>query len=362
MRPDADLIVIGAGVAGLMLAEKLAGQGRRQLRVMLVEQAREISASRRSWSWFETRPGPIPGAHAWKRIRIGAGHMPVEKALGAGRYVLVRGEALTTRALPVIAASPALSLHTGLAVESVSRRNGLFDVETADGLLTAREVIDTRPGGAQLLDAAPLIQTSVRAEIRTGTGVFDPGVAQLVDDLKRERGGLVFTTVLPLAEDHAVVEAVRLSRRGDDTRPDLDGVLARLVPEGGYDAVMRTRTASPMGLSDSWPREPSGITMAASRGAGTALVRAAGRDARRAMHWASEAAAALQDGRAVPGLMAQGWMARSAALWTLERVFARPALLRDLAEKRSPEALMGLLGGMSGAGEAMAALWAVLRG
>ncbi|MFN3834381.1 MAG: lycopene cyclase family protein [Glycocaulis sp.] len=357
MRPDADLIVIGAGAAGLMLAERLAGAGRRHLRVMLIEQAREISAARRSWSWFETRPGPIPRAHAWQHIRVSAGHIPVEKTLGAGRYVLVRGEALTARALPVIAASPALSLHTGLAVDAISRHDGLYRVETADGLLTARQVIDTRPGGAQLLDAASLIQTSVRAEIRTGAGVFDPGTASLVDDLKRERGGLVFATILPLAEDHAIVEAVRLSRRGDDTRPDLDGVLARLVPECGYDAVMRTRTANPMGLSDRWPRGEAGMVMAASRGAGTALVRAAGRDVWRAARWAEEAAFALGAASAVPPLPAQNVMARSASLWALERLFTRPAVLLHLAEKRSPEALLRLLGGMSGTGEAMATLW-----
>jgi lycopene beta-cyclase len=360
VRPDADLIVIGAGAAGLMLAERLAGTGRRHLRVMLIEQAREISAARRSWSWFETRPGPIPRAHAWQHVRISAGGVPVERTLFSGRYVLVRGEALTTRALPVIAASPALSLHTGLAVESISHHEGLCRVETADGLLTARQVIDTRPGGAQLLDAASVIQTSVRAEIRTGAGVFDPGVARLVDDLRRERGGLAFATILPLAEDHAIVEAVRLSRRGDEARPDLDGVLARLVPDGGYDAVMRSRAASPMGLSDSWPGGEAGMVMAASRGAGTALVRAAGRDVWRAARWAEEAAFALGSASAVPSLPGQNLMARNASLWSLERLFARPAVLLHLAEKRSPEALVRLLGGMPGTGEAMAALWTAL--
>ncbi|MCC5982063.1 MAG: NAD(P)-binding protein [Oceanicaulis sp.] len=360
MRPDADLIVIGAGVAGLMLAERLAGLGRRQLRVMLLEQGREISASRRVWSGYETRPGPLPVETGWRRIALSAGRVPMELGLGRGRYALVRGETLTARALPVIAASPALSLHTGLAVEGISRRDGLFYVETADGVLSARQVIDTRPGGAQLLNAAPFIQTSVRAEIRTGSGVFDPAVAVLVDDLRRDGRALEFSTVLPLAEDHAIVEAVRIARQGDEARPDLDRVLERLVPGGGFDAVMRTRAASPMGLSDHWPGQSSGVAMAASRGAGTAIVRAAGRDAWRAAYWAGEAAAALQDGRPVPGLPAQSWMAHSASLWALERVFARPARLLHLAAKRPPEALVRLLGGMSGAGEAVAALWAAL--
>ncbi len=360
MRPDADLIVIGAGVAGLMLAEHLAGSGRRQLRVMLLEQAREISASRRVWSGYEARPGPLPVETSWRRIALSAGRVPMELDLSRGRYALVRGEALTARALPVIAASPALSLHTGVSVEAVRRRENHIAIETGEGVLTARQVIDTRPGGAPLLGQAPLIQTSVRAEIRTGTGVFDPGVAVLAGDLRRESGALEFSTLLPLAEDHAIVEAVRIARQGDEARPDLDRVLERLVPEGGFDAVMRTRAASPMGLSDRWPGQHAGITMAASRGAGTAIVRAAGRDVWRAAHWAGEAAAALQAGRPVPGLPAQTWMARTASLRVLERVFARPALLLHLAVKRPPEAFVGLLGGMSGAGEALAALWSAL--
>lgn len=360
VRTDADLIVIGAGVAGLMLAEQLAGSGRRQLRVMLIEQAREISASRRVWSGYEARPGPLPVETGWRRIALSTGRVPMELGLSRGRYALVRGEALTARALPVISASPALSLHTGVSVEAVSRRTSHMAVETGEGVLTARQVIDTRPGGAQLLNAAPFIQTSVRAEVRTGPGVFDPGVAVLVDDLRREGRALEFSTILPLAEDHAIVEAVRIARQGDEARPDLDLVLERLVPGGGFDAVMRTRAASPMGLCDHWPGNGAGITMAASRGAGTAIVRAAGRDVWRAAHWAGEAAAALQAGRLVPGLPAQNWMARNASLWTLERVLARPALLLHLAAKRPPEALLGLLGGMSETGEAMATFWSAL--
>lgn len=58
MRPDAELIIIGAGLAGLLLAERLAVSGQRRMRVELVEQAASLLLSRRSWSWYEPgKPG-----------------------------------------------------------------------------------------------------------------------------------------------------------------------------------------------------------------------------------------------------------------------------------------------------------------
>lgn len=358
VRPDVDVIIIGAGLAGLMLAERLAMSGRRRMRVEVLEQAAAISLSGRSWSWYEAgRPKTAFNA-SWPAWQIGAGYLTAGRRFADGRYGLMRSETVVQRAVDTILASQDVELRTGVTLTAMYRAAGYVQLETSDGMLTARRVIDTRPGGAELLDAARWVRTGIRAEVRTGSACFAPDTAILVHRLRQEGYAMAFETILPLAPDHAVIEAVRIAPSGDERRPDFDGALERIIDGDAAETGARVRSASPLGLSDHWPLLAGPAHLAASRGAGLALVGAPGRDAHRAIAWAGPAFGALVDGRRPPGLHAQPVLAWLAGRAVVNRLMSRPARLIAMVERTAGDGLVRSLGGTGTIRDGLSLLWA----
>lgn len=358
MRPDVDVIIIGAGLAGLALAGRLAQSGQRHMRVELLEQAKAPALAQRSWSWFEAGPARIAFETSWPRWQVGYGFLIAGQAFTHGRYGLVRGSTLTEPAWSAIAASPSVVLRHGVIVSAIHAVPGGAQVETRDGPLSARLVIDTRPGGAELLGQARRVRTGIRAEVRTGSACFAPDTAVLVHRLRREGPAMVFETILPLAPDHAVIEAVRIAPSGDEGRPDFDGALERIVQGLATDISARTRSANPFGLSDQWPHHPSPVRMASSRGAGLALVAATGRDAQRSLAWARQASDALERGENLPGLPAQPFPARLGGKLLFRRLLERPSRLVAMAERARDDSVVRLAGGNATLADALKLMWA----
>lgn len=358
MRPDVDIIIIGAGLAGLLLAERLALSGQRRLRVEVLEQGVSPTLARRSWSWYEAGRSRLAFDAVWHRWTVGAGHLSAGSAFAEGRYVLLRGDTLAERAMAAIAASPAVTLRSGLSVLDIRAVPGGARVDTSGGNLSAGLVIDTRPGGAELLSRAQWVRTGVRAEIRTGSACFDPSSAVLVHRLRRDGDALAFETLLPLAPDHAIIEAVRIARPGDERRADFDRAAHSAVDRASFEAGPRMRSASPMGVSDYWPAGASPAVLAASRGAGLALAGAAGRDARRSLAWLQPALDAIENGRAPGGLQGQPALARLAGQAVLQRLFTRPYRLIPMAERTSGDRLVRTLTGSGKFTDALHLLWA----
>lgn len=114
-----------------------------------------------------------------------------------GRYGLLRGEAIAARAEAAIASSQSVVFRRGLAVTGIHAVPGGTRVETPEGRLTASLVIDTRPGGAELMNRGAWVRTGVRAEVHTGSACFEAGTAHLVHRLRRDGQSLAFETILP---------------------------------------------------------------------------------------------------------------------------------------------------------------------
>ncbi|WP_429910738.1 lycopene cyclase family protein [Glycocaulis sp.] len=358
MRADRDVIIIGAGLAGLMLAERLALSSQRQLRVEVLEQSASLTTARRSWSWYEAGRPRTAFDKIWTRWEMSAANLAAGRPFADGRYGLLRGEALAGRVMQAIETSPSARLRLSASVSAIRSVPGGAVVETSQGELSARMVIDTRPGGAELLDRARWVRTSIRAEVRTGSACFDQDTATLVHRLRREDGALTFETVLPLAADHAIIEAVRIARSGDERRPAFDRAVERVTGGAAVDIGTRMRSASPLGLSDRWPVSAPAVRIAASRGAGLALAGATGRDAQRGLVWAVQAFDALERGLTLPALPAQPLLARLSSYWLFGRLAARPSRLIAMAERSPGDPIVRLVGGTASLADAAPLLWA----
>ncbi|MHB9757392.1 lycopene cyclase family protein [Streptomyces sp. BYX5S] len=225
-----DVVIIGAGAAGLSLAERLCTTpgASDALSVRLIDApAGPLRPPARTWCFWEQGPGRYDDAvtAAWNRMRVsGTDGRTAGGNTGSLRYKMIRSpdfEALVERRL---AAQPGMVRSEGV-VESVeaSRAGPAVLVRTADGgqeRIAARWVFDSRPLGSLPRARTTLLQHFRGWFVRTDRPVFDPESVELMDfRTPQPERGLAFTYVLPTSDRTALVEYTQFSPAtlpGDD--------------------------------------------------------------------------------------------------------------------------------------------------
>ncbi len=209
-RLDADVLIVGAGCAGLSLAWHLAEQ-RFDGRVVLVD--RRTSYERdRTFCFWNAEPNPFAhlASHRWPRWRV----RDAEK----GAWIEQRAPGLAYHHVPAdtfyrhvrARIEPDMELRLGVRVGEVEQDR--VRVDGAD--LRARIVFDSRPRSSPN-DAREivLLQHFEGWHVRTEPAVFDPEVATLMDFGVSQEHGLHFMYVLPYSEIEALVESTFFSPR-----------------------------------------------------------------------------------------------------------------------------------------------------
>jgi lycopene beta-cyclase len=253
-RPDADLIVLGGGCAGLSLAQRLAEAGPAAPRALVLE-ARGSYGDDRTWCFWRTRPHRHERivSQAWPRVRVATadGRAAIAETPGAP-YQMIRGAHFYAAAQDAIAAGPRVDLALGAAVGAVERRgDGLLRVETGEGALTARAVVDTRPDRRPAPGGARLWQSFHGREIRVDAPVFETSTVELMRFARPRADRVAFTYVLPLAPDRALVEATAFA--ADPLPPpalfgDLERAIAEASGGRGGASLREEHGVLPMGL------------------------------------------------------------------------------------------------------------------
>jgi lycopene beta-cyclase len=221
---SAEVVVIGAGAAGLGLAVRLAAQ--RTPGVVLVDAPPgPHRPPMRTWCTWQRGPVAWDGAvtKRWDRIDV---HAPDGAAaryrLAPYRYEMVRSVDYERWAEALLAG---VERRTA-AVRSVDDGADAAVVH-GDGLaLRARWVFDTRPTPPARPGRVALLQHFRGWFVRTSSAVFDDGVAGLMDfRLPQPRGGVAFGYVLPTSAREALVEYTEFS--------------ASQLGDAGYDRALR---------------------------------------------------------------------------------------------------------------------------
>jgi lycopene beta-cyclase len=227
---SAEVVVVGAGAAGLGLAVRLAAQGTPG--VVLVQSPQP--APERTWCTWQRGPVDWAGAvsHRWYRVAV---HPPdgrsLELPLGTYRYEQVRSrdyERWAGERLPGVERRTAhvTSVEDG-ALGAVVRGDGLA--------VRARWVLDTRPVAPAGAGRTALLQHFRGWFVRTASDAFDPAVAGLMDfRVPQPAGGVAFGYVLPTSTREALVEHTTFSRE--------------VLDDAGYEAALRQYTGQVLGL------------------------------------------------------------------------------------------------------------------
>jgi lycopene beta-cyclase len=339
---DVDLVILGGGCAGLSLALRLAEQPGQCRRVTVLE-SRPAYCNDRSWCFW--REGPHRYEHlvkrSWSQVVVRSGARAVHVNCNHTPYQLLESGAFYEHARQAIAPSAAVQLLMGVTVLGPPRPvAGRWRIETSTGVLTAAQVIDTRPPRTAQHGGALLWQSFLGEELVCERAVFDPSRVELMDFVNDVPGAVAFTYVLPLTPTRALVETTLF-----DPQPHRPADLARRqqlavqrLCGGASSHVVRTEAGIlPMGLS------PTSLTrQEAALGRGhfrVGLMSGAARPAtgyafQRIQRWADGCSQALRHGDKASGHAPDPLLTR-----LMDRLFLD--VLRNHPE-RGPELFMRL--------------------
>ena len=238
MTGAADVVIVGAGAAGLSLASRIGGSG---LEVILVSP--NVPLAPRTWCFWEEREGrwdPVVGAR-WDRAEAyGPEGARVLMSLAPYTYKMVRSPDYERRAVNQLTAGGVRRLAAAVdVVEDGPERATVrgHDDNGREVVLTGRYVYDSRPVPPSAPGRVHLLQHFRGWFVETAEKMFDPGIATFMDfRTPQPAGGVSFGYVLPTSPTRALVEYTEFTR-------------SRLS-DGGYDAALRHYTGDVLELGD----------------------------------------------------------------------------------------------------------------
>lgn len=232
-----DVLVLGAGAAGLALAARLAAPGTSpavasraagaRRNVVLADQHAEPVAGR-VWAYWSARRTPLDDAvsHSWDRLVVVADGRRLQLRPFPYTYRLLRGEDLQARVERLL--EPGGSTRLTGAVHRIEEGPGFATVRVGDVAVRARWVLDSRPPPAPSPGQARLC--FLGWEVAADGARFDPGCATFMDFRARAAGQVRFCSVLPTRRDQALVEIAAFVA-GPVTRHDLAAGLTGYLHE-----------------------------------------------------------------------------------------------------------------------------------
>jgi len=246
-RRDYDVAILGAGLAGLSLAVRLAEPKFAGMRVLVVDPRTSFGRDR-TWSYWALRPHPFTAAVAasWDRWAvIGDGREAVRHAPGL-RYETIPADALYRIALDRLRAAPHIDLRLGVTTEA-AERPGEVQIQLGADTIRATVAFDTRP--VPELGQHGLTQRFLGQEIETERSVFDPTTTTLMDFRCAQSGAAHFTYVLPTTDRRALVEDTWFapaSLRPPDHRRAIRDYMAKRHGVDRFDVRFEEQGALPM--------------------------------------------------------------------------------------------------------------------
>lgn len=249
---DADVLIVGAGCAGLSLAVHLLEAGGSDLEIVLLDR-REAHVRDRTWCYWSGPAHPFQASvrQSWHRWKVCTAGGEVERGSRSVGYRYVPSDAFYETALERIRGRSNVRLLRSVAVEGFREVPGGVAAITGGGEVKARQAFDSRPPEPGPVPPGHIhwLQHFVGLEVQTDRPAFDPSIATLMDFRVMDGPDIRFMYVLPLTERTALVEDTFFGgepRREQEYVASIDRYLAERLGVVSWTESHRERGAIPM--------------------------------------------------------------------------------------------------------------------
>ncbi|MDA1332190.1 MAG: squalene/phytoene synthase family protein [Proteobacteria bacterium] len=260
-----DVIVIGAGCAGLSLGFNLAEMGEDAPKTIFLEQRTEYHNDR-TWCFWGHPKTPFMELvqNRWSKVQVKDSQQ--RSALiecEASPYQLLIASDFYQHTLETIEKNNKLQLRKGIKLtnEPFQLDNGWL-VQTDAGSFISKIIIDTRPLPMDTMGDITLWQSFVGYEIECNNPLFDPNTAHLMDFCEANNDFVGFTYVLPFSTTKALIEFTSFGSQAyskDDLLERLNKTVSEYVGESPFSIIRTESGLIPMGLGARHPKHSSAI-------------------------------------------------------------------------------------------------------
>ncbi|MDJ0835911.1 MAG: lycopene cyclase family protein [Acidobacteriota bacterium] len=212
---DTDILIVGAGCAGLSLAVHLVNAGLCDLHITILD-AKTHFRRDRTWCFWDTEDHPFVEAvsHTWKRWVVAGGERHVVCRSDRHPYRHIAADDFYNLALQRIEAGGNVALRLGESVRSLEDSGDYVTVKTDSRSYRARRVFDSRPVSPK--EDHYLRQHFGGLFVEADRPVFQADTVTLMHFQPDSNGDLLFIYLLPYCNQRALVEATWISARTFD--------------------------------------------------------------------------------------------------------------------------------------------------
>ncbi|MEB0033025.1 lycopene cyclase family protein [Undibacterium sp. RTI2.1] len=259
MKTDVDLIIIGAGCAGLSLGMQLSAMGENSPKTVLID-PRKSYQNDRTWCFWssENKTWNNIANHHWNQFLVKTSAQSVVVDCSFAPYRVISARDFYDHVLAAISSNTALEIKTDTTVIGNPKLiNGKWYVHTSNGEFNAKTIVDTRPFPVDPQSGATLWQSFLGCEIESIDPIFDPCIAHLMNFCDANNDYVGFTYLLPLTPSRALIEFTVFAER-PYCALQLQGHLGDSIlqyTQGGSYKVNRTEIGLiPMGIPN-YPKQ-----------------------------------------------------------------------------------------------------------
>ena len=205
-----DYIIIGAGAAGLLLADALGSDSHFSAKSILIIDKDDKTKNDRTWCFWEKGAGDFDMIlhKSWPNIQFAGKQIRLSEKIDPYSYKMLRGIDFYNHFVPKVKAYSNITWVQEEVIQ-IDETEWQVRISTPNNTYGAVQVfnslIDFNPIIKQ--DKFPLLQQHfVGWFIKTGKSVFNPGEATFMDFSIPQKGNTRFMYVLPFSETEALVE------------------------------------------------------------------------------------------------------------------------------------------------------------
>ncbi|RDY60028.1 lycopene cyclase family protein [Flagellimonas nanhaiensis] len=212
-----DYIIIGAGAAGLLLADALGKDTHFDSKSILILDKEDKTQNDRTWCFWEEGSGKFDAIvhKKWDKVFVAGKNLQLSSQITPYSYKMVRGLDFYNHYLPIVKSCPNINWQQENVLQILETGN-YAEVRTEGNQYTCSKVFSSifTPETLYKQSRFPVLQQHFLGWfVHTQKPVFDSTQATFMDFSVSQKGNTRFMYVLPLSENKALVEYTLFSEK-----------------------------------------------------------------------------------------------------------------------------------------------------